>query len=267
MSEFYKTNVSLAEMTGKTGIPYPNPLPHPNITLLIVAWNESKRIGALLTYLQPYFDRTVVCVQDSTDNTLEIARAMATRPGDQVITDRHWGHGDASFQRMINRAKTDWCYVVSCDEWPSQDLLESMSTAIAWAKRNPLTEQAVWFKFKSSIDGIEIDDDIAHLRLFLTDIPWQGTLHSRPNTTRALLWPYGFMHHARSLDEMMIDYLMYFEVGLGNPAWVRHNQIMMHDACCMVAKHKGWAYVQAFPWWEQVAKIAFSPRELAELGE
>ena len=44
MSNDYKAcDISLAEATALTEITYPNPPPHPDVTLLIVAYNEAQR--------------------------------------------------------------------------------------------------------------------------------------------------------------------------------------------------------------------------------
>ncbi|HXS47554.1 MAG TPA: hypothetical protein VN756_08830 [Solirubrobacterales bacterium] len=255
MADFKMVDISLSEATALTEISYPNPTPHPDVTLLIVAYNEEERIGHLLDTLKPYFDHTVVCVQESTDKTLEIVRGRMTRPGDTILTDAHWGHGDKSFPRMVGASMTRWCFVVSCDEMPNAELLDSISTAIAVAESDLLHNEAIWVPFRSWIDDIEIEADHGHLRLFRRSVGWPETLHSRPMTQKAIWWPHGCIEHRRSLDEMMIDYLNYFERGRGHIGWETHNRAQMNDACAFVAGVKGWAYVMSFPWWERVQEI------------
>ena len=248
-------DLSLSEATALTEITYPNPRPHPEVSLLTVAYNEEERIGHLIEVLKPYFDRTVFCVQESTDRTLDICRELLNRPGDTVLTDAHWGHGDKSFPRMVSAAMTRWCFVVSCDEMPDSVLLDSISTAIAVTESEMLHNEGIWVPFRSWIDDIETEGDFGHLRIFRRSVGWPDTLHSRPMTSKSIWWPHGYIAHRRSLDEMMIDYLSYFERGRGNLGWEKHNRAMMNDACAFVAAVKGWAYVMQYPWWDRVREI------------
>ena len=249
--------MSIAEAVGKTGVTYPNVKPYDDISLLVVAWNEEARIERLLEYLKPYFSGMVVCVQESTDRTLELVKLVADRPEDTVLTDRHWGHGDKSFPRMVRNAATEWCFVVSCDEWPSEELLDSLMLAIAVAELDKKTSEAIWVPFRSWIDDLETEAGYGHLRLFKTIVGWPDTLHSRPMTQRGIWWPHGWIEHRRSLDEMMRDYLAYFERGRGNIGWENHNRAQMQGACNFVAATKGWDYVMQYDWWPEVKRIAF----------
>lgn len=252
--EYTVVHETIPEIVARTGVSYPNAAPHEDISLLIVAWNEARRIGPLIEYLAPWFSHSVVCVQESDDQTLEIAQSLLTRPGDVVMQDRHWGHGDASLPRMVAAASTPWCFSVACDEKPDLDLLQSLHSAIAYASGN---FDGVWVPFHSSVDGVEYNEQHGHLRLFKQRVGWPKTLHSRPDPRHAMWWPFGYIDHVRSLDEMMQDYLRYYKVGRGNPGWEAHNAKMMRDACASIAEHHGWDYVQSYPWWPAVAKIAF----------
>ena len=49
MADFKMVDISLSEATALTEISYPNPTPHPDVTLLIVAYNEEERIGTCST--------------------------------------------------------------------------------------------------------------------------------------------------------------------------------------------------------------------------
>lgn len=256
VGEFRPVDISLEQATEQTGIPYPNPHPYIDISLLVVAYNESERIGDLLRYLKEYFVHSVICVQESTDDTLEIVRSVMDRDTDYVLTDRHWGHGDASFPRMVRTAPTTWCFVVSCDEWPTTELLDSLSSAIAVAELDSRTREAVWHNFRGWIDDHECSES-PHLRLFLKRLGWPNTLHSRPMTQRAIGWPHGYIEHRRSLDEMMVDYLSYYRVGKGHASWDAHNRAMMRDACTFVAARKGWDEVTKYEWWPEVRALAF----------
>lgn len=219
-----------------------------------MVWNDQTRLHQLLNYIRPYFATVAVVVQDSPDNTLRVAREFA----DVVITDSHRGYGDASFgPLLLPRVKSEWTLKLDADEWPSEDLLQSLRSAI-WACHNqPGAEEGAWIPFRSSVDGIEYEEQHSHLRLFRTRLGWPSTLHSRPPTNRTLLWHTGYIRHDRSLDEMMRDYLSYWDVGRGNSGWENHNRLMMYHACRGTAEQKGWDYVRAFDWWPRVEAIAF----------
>jgi len=267
MIEFQQVDYTLPQIVAKTGITHPNPHPYSDISCLIVAWNEEERIGKLMELLKEYFERFVVCVQESQDATLDIARSIANREHDIVLEDRHRGVGDASFPEMVSNTKTEWCFVISCDEWPSYEVLGSMSSAIALAELSPETNEAVWFLFQSSIEKIELTEQNAHLRLFRRSVGWPNTMHSRPMTNRGVLWPYGVIHHDRSLDEFVQDYLRYYEIGRGHSAWETHNLMMMRSACQAVSRHYGWDYVHRYPWWPEVQGLAFKDEEFTNGSE
>ena len=227
MSEFQPAEMTLAEAVAKTGITYPNPHPYTDITLLVVAWNEGHRIEKLLGHLKPYFTHSVVCVQKSDDDTLDIARAVMDRPGDKILTDQHWGHGDHSFPMMLRETETTWSLVISCDEWPQTELLDSLWTAIEISQLDYKTSEGIWFNFRTWIDDLEASP-ATQLRLFKTKVGWPGTLHSRPMTHKAMGWPHGIIEHRVTFDEMMRDYLSYYRVGKGHPNWERPQHL--HDA-------------------------------------
>lgn len=255
MTEYRVVTDTIQQIVAKTEITYPNPLPHPDCSLVMVVWNEETRLGSLLTHLRPYFSHFVIGVQDSTDSTLEIAESFC-QEGDKVIKDRHWGYGEASMPMLVREATTPWVFVVAADEWPDEDLLSSLTSAMVYAPT--VQADAVWVEFKSFVEGIEYTEQHGHLRLFKQRLGWPDTLHSRPMSNRGIWWPIGSITHSRSLDEMMLDYLRYYAVGRLNAGWTHHNTAMMRDACAGVAKERGWDYVQSFEWWPQVAAIAFS---------
>jgi hypothetical protein len=73
-------------------------------------------------------------------------------------------------------------------------------------------------------------------------------------------WPYGYIKHERSLNEMILDYLRYYDMGKGNRQWEEHNKLMMHDACVVIANDKGWDFIKSHDWWPTVKEIAFGNR-------
>ena len=251
--------VEFGRAVAEAGVPYPNPRPYADCTVVSVIWNEEARIGKLLGRLQPYFGHIVVCVQASSDCSLEIARRMA-REGDVVLEDRHRGFAEGSAPVVAPAVGTEWAFVVSADEWPSDGLLNSILTIIGYAEQHEY--QGVWVPFRSTVEGLAFEEQRGHLRIFRRGLKWSRTMHSRPKAARSLWWPHGHIDHDRSLDEVVRDYLRYFELGRGNPQWERHNTLMIHDACVTVADRRGWDHVKAYEWWPRARDVAFGDRRM-----
>lgn len=225
------------------------------ITACSVLWNEAARLPKLLETLQPTFRRTLVIVQESEDETWQIARSYQ-RDSDLVVADIHHGTGDASMPLLKELVETDWTFVISGDELPDEELLSTIGDAVDAAEA--MGADGVWIRFRSFIDGFDFSgEQDAHLRLYRSSLDWPGSMHSRPDPKKNAHWDKGAIYHERSLDEMMLDYLRYYELSGDNESWLAHNRLMMHDACAAVAGKKGWDYVTAFPWWPRVASVAF----------
>jgi len=253
MSDDIRECPSPSEVEASSGIPYPNPTPYTHIAFACVVWQDAARLRDLLAYVRPYFGQLFVAVQRSTDGTLGAAMELA----DVVVEDDHRGFGDASFgPLLLPKIPHLWTLKVDVDEWPSSDLLASLSHA-TWAA-DMAGVDGVWIPFGSAVDGQEYNEQHSHLRLFKTKKGWPGLLHSRPPIHQAIIWRRGQYRHDRTLDEMMQDYLRYYEVGRGNPSWDEHNTMMMREACRGVATVKGWPYVKGFAWWPEVLEISFS---------
>lgn len=217
----------------------------------MVVWNDAERAEKLLKKVRPYFESLVVGVQESPDDTL----AVASKYADVVVQDGHHGYGDATYGPLVlPRVRTWWAFKLDADEWPSDDLLGSLSNATYYADHVKHT-QAVWIPFRSSVDGIEYEEQHSHLRLFHQSAGWPASLHSRPPIEDGILWSKGHIRHDRSLDEMVRDYLSYLEVGRGNTQHTEHNEMMIRSACGGTAAKKGWEYVKSHEWWPQVAAI------------
>jgi len=233
-----------------------------DVTFSGVYWNDPKRVAKLLRLVRPWFTHVIVGVQadePATDPTY----LAATKWADEVITDRVAGHCEPTIGKVLNRIPTDWTFLVSADETPSKPLLGAFQDILDDAAAEQ--HDGYWIRMLSSIQGVPYpSEQDNHLRVFKTKLGWPPTLHSRPPAFRAKFWrPEDILHHDRSLDEMMEDYLRYWEIGQGNAGWVAHNRQMMHDACEATARHHGWAFVSDFPWWPRVRQIAFNGEDPA----
>lgn len=223
-----------------------------HITAAMVLWAESRRIERLCQSLRPYFTTIAIVVQESPDNTLELAQQL----GDIVVTDRHHGYGDASFGPvLLPKIRTPWTFKVDGDEMPTEALLRSLGQAVDQAEREK--RDGVWIRFRSWTEGVEWTPYHGHLRLFRTELGWPHTLHSRPMTENTFQWDRGWIEHRRSVDEKVRDYLNYWRIGRGNLGWELHNMTMLRAAVSGAAEHKGWDWIKAHDWWPEVQKIAF----------
>lgn len=241
----------LKEVVAQSGIPYPNGHPYTHITFTIVVWNDQERLRALLTKVRPWFETLAVVVQESPDDTLAVARSLA----DIVVEDKHHGFGDASYgPKLLPKVETPWSLKLDCDEWPSDDLLGSLSNA-TWYAEHVAHTGGVWIPFRSWVDGIEYTESHGHLRLFTTKVGWVPMLHSRPPIEDGIWWPTGHIRHERSLQEMILDYLNYLRIGRHDAGWTAHNRLMIRSACHGTAAVKGWDYVRSHDWWPQVEAI------------
>ena len=232
-----------------------------NVTAGGVYWNEAHRLPKLLGLLKATFANLAVVIQESTDGSLDVARNILDRPGDRVQTDAHRGAGDPSFPLLLQSILTEWVFIVSGDETPSIDLLESIPAAVRAAEE--LNRDGVWIRFRSTIQGIDFtNEQDHHLRLFRTRVGWpQATLHSRPMTDNVIWWEIGHIDHDRSLDEMVVDYLRYISLGRGSAQWTMHNERMLRDACEKVAAHTGWPFITSSSWWPEVRDTVFGGRD------
>lgn len=239
--------------------------PWGSVTFTGVYWNCEERLDALLQYVRPWFKKIIVCVQESPDDTLKVARKYA----DFVVEDEWRGRGDPSIQKVLDVVMRGnrWAFLVSDDEWPSEDLLASfqdLTNDLTKAKKD-----GAWIHFKSTIDGFDFTrEQDNHLRLFRSELAWPKTPHARPQTENTIHWPVGYIRHDRSLDEMMVDYVRRWKLtrdgGWGETSIQAHNVRMIQGACNAIAERKGWDYIQSFEWWPEVLQIAYEGNDPKE---
>jgi hypothetical protein len=236
--------------------------PWGSITFVGVYWNCEERLEKLLAYVRPWFKKVIIGVQESPDGTLAVARKYAN----VVVEDVWHGRGDPTIQSVLDVARrgNPWVFLISDDEWPSEELLASLQGAVDAINKEK--KDGAWVHFRSTIDGIDFTrEQDEHLRLFRSSLTWPGSPHSRPNTNNTTKWRVGHVRHDRTLDEMMTDYVRRYDLtekgGWGKTGIQEHNVRMIQGACNAIARHKGWGYVKAFPWWNEVAVIAYNGQE------
>lgn len=102
------------------------------IGLMLVVRNEGHRIKECLEWHLPYVDQVVLCDQQSSDNTLEIAqKCFEAWGGDwQILNDKDWGYCEPSKQKTADLLITDWILYVDPDEKFPKLFLEGMHKLI-----------------------------------------------------------------------------------------------------------------------------------------
>jgi glycosyltransferase involved in cell wall biosynthesis len=129
----------------------------PTITACFVVYNEERRLPAAIASIRPYVDEVVVTVQQSTDQTLAIARALA----DRVIEHPHYGHAGPSRLPTYEAASGLWVLSLDADEeltpYGKAHLRE-------WAADYERTHM---FRLRelTEVDGVILEDS-PHSRLF-----------------------------------------------------------------------------------------------------
>jgi glycosyltransferase involved in cell wall biosynthesis len=93
-----------------------------NITFVLFAYNEERRIPYVLRNLQPY-GRILVVDNMSTDRTVEISKSF----GAEIFSrknDSGWTEGEEEVARVLSRVNTEWVYWGYVDELCPKALLK-----------------------------------------------------------------------------------------------------------------------------------------------
>jgi len=96
------------------------------ITLCCITLNEEKEIKEFIEYHRPYVDKVVMVDGGSKDRTVEIASPLV----DDLIIRKFDGHYSNQANRCTERAKTDWIFLVDCDERAEIGLLKNLRNLI-----------------------------------------------------------------------------------------------------------------------------------------
>lgn len=100
------------------------------VSLNMVVRNESKRLSVLLPLVKPYFNEIVIIDQQSTDNTVEVAKQFT----DKVFTDIPTGYSESSRQLAISKSSNEWIFVLDADEFITDRFLDDIPSLIVEGK-------------------------------------------------------------------------------------------------------------------------------------
>lgn len=148
----------------------------------MVLRNEGKTLKRILNTCKSLIDEIVIFNQDSTDNTVEIAKSF----GAIVIDSTRKGLADIDRQDCYNFATKDMIFVLDGDELPDKKL----NTYIKNIKMNGSNYDVFWFMFNNTVDGVDIKEALGddwHPRLWVNRQPpvvqWPQVAHTFPNIT------------------------------------------------------------------------------------
>ena len=181
-------------------------MPRPTISLNVVTFNESARIGRCLSHVADHVDEIVVVDQKSTDGTPDMAHAL----GALVVPDDNHLFADPSRPLAESRSSCDWILAVDADEEFTADFLAVMPNLLRAAVAGFDLERENYF------GGQHWSADW-HLRLWRRgQVAWPR--FDRPHrrwsvpTSRPIA---GAMVHAKSWSEQLADDVHYERLGSG----------------------------------------------------
>ena len=226
------------------------------VTSVSVLWEEAHRAERLLSCLVEHFERVVVVVQECDDGTWEIAKRVL-RPTDALIWDEWRGGGDFSMPMALDQVRTEWVFVISGDEYPTDELLDSIPSAILLMETT--RRSGAFIRFEETIEGEPYIEHGKHVRLFRKSGGWEARHHSSAPHENTITWAVGHIDHTRSLDEVVADYTRKYRMmeHEGRTELFGVQVTMLQRACTQTAAVKGWDWVKAHDWWPEVESIAF----------
>ena len=146
------------------------------ISVVINTYNAAKHLEAVLKSVKD-FDEVLICDMESTDNTLDIARAY----GCKVVTfeRKQYNIVEPAREYAIHEAKHDWVLVVDADELVTPELKDYLYKLI----QQPDSPVGLWIPRKNYFMGrflhCHYPDHI--LRFFRKDkTHWPPFVHSMP---------------------------------------------------------------------------------------
>lgn len=94
------------------------------LSVVIIAYNESKNIARCISGVQEIADEVVVVDSNSTDNTVDICNSLGAR----VVQQPFLGYTQQK-NFAVAQAKYDFVFSVDADEVPDAELLQSIKAA------------------------------------------------------------------------------------------------------------------------------------------
>lgn len=103
-----------------------------SVSVLILAKNEEKFIGACIESVKSFADEIIVVDDFSTDKTAEICRSLNAKVVQRALAG-DWG-SQQTF--AVNQAQFDWIFLIDADERVTPELAEEIKKILAADDRN-----------------------------------------------------------------------------------------------------------------------------------
>ena len=108
---------------------YPSMIPKPDLSVIILTFNEDKHIGRCITKVAPVAKEIVVVDSFSTDDTVLLARKLGVR----VLQHRFVNYAEQLNWALDNvKVRTDWVMRLDADEYPSHQLTKKLQDQLAY---------------------------------------------------------------------------------------------------------------------------------------
>lgn len=102
------------------------------VSILILAKNEEKNIGACIESVKNFADEVLVIDDMSSDKTVEISKNLGARVIQRAL-NKDWGR-QKTF--AIEQAKSDWIFILDADERVTPKLAEEIKKILAEDDKN-----------------------------------------------------------------------------------------------------------------------------------
>jgi glycosyltransferase involved in cell wall biosynthesis len=148
-----------------------------NVSLCMIAKNESKYIGNCLRSVRPFVDEIIVVDTGSTDDTKEICREHGA-----IVLEYAWRDDFASARNVgLQHATGDWIFWLDADEEVDQGDAQKLRDYITGTRENFVAIRLI--NYYGDTPDVDESFQIAHVRLFKNHrgIQFDGKIHERLN--------------------------------------------------------------------------------------
>ncbi len=174
LPSLYYSGPSAADAAGEHGPPAPG-----SLSFVVNTYNEERNIADLLKNIAGLADEIVVVDMESRDRTVEIARTFT----DRIFSFPHAGIVEPARQFAIDKATSEWVFVIDADERISPELASSLRGVIGEPGNVdvfyvPRRNQIVGRWLQGTGWGTDVEK---HPRLFKKgSLEWPARVHAQP---------------------------------------------------------------------------------------
>jgi hypothetical protein len=167
------------------------------IALNMVVCNEGNRLEEMIDYHRNLVDEIVIAVQESDDNTLDLAYQLA----DTVIPTKRSGYCESDRSIVSTSTNSEWQLVLDADEYLTEDFINVMREKkehLGYRLTRRLIEDGI-FRFEG---------DMQHRFFHKSNVKFLDELHTEPQAKDwnwVTNYPFVSINHIKTLDETIAD--------------------------------------------------------------